>query len=239
MTEHDVFISYATEDNNFATEIAYGLKANGLSVWFAPVSLVAGQKLLDSIERGLNSSRAGLLILSPQYLKKDWTNYEMDILIRQYIDGKKTLLPIWHGLTKLEIEARHFGLSGIVGICNTDIKDVLSKLIEALSLNAHSRGVIPSWENPSYRFLNGLGEVNLQTSDGPATSIYELLVHSKDTDFPFWLAGKSYTKIELLLHVAQIIGPDPDRIKGWVQEEGYKKLCDMCIENNLDPTFFY
>jgi hypothetical protein len=50
---HDTFISYASEDNDFAAAIAYGLRANGLSVWFAPLSLKVGDKLLDSIEQGI------------------------------------------------------------------------------------------------------------------------------------------------------------------------------------------
>jgi hypothetical protein len=41
----DVFIFYATEDNDFAADVACGLKANGISVWFAPLSLKVGEKL--------------------------------------------------------------------------------------------------------------------------------------------------------------------------------------------------
>lgn len=131
-------------------------------------------------------------------------------------------------------------MSGIVGITDTqNIQSVISQLVEALSDGAPYRGVIPSWEDPAYRFLNGLGEANLQTADGPATTIFELLVHSKEHQYPFWLAGKAYTKKELLYHVAQIIGPAPERVKNWVREDGYKKLWDMCVENDLHPNNFY
>jgi len=240
MALHDTFISYATEDNDFVSAIAYGLKANGLSIWYAQLSLKVGDKLLDSIEKGLQESRSGVLVLSKSYLAKNWTSYEMDILVRQHIDGNKKLLPIWLSVTKEEVEARHIGLSGIVAITDTQqTHNVISKLVEALSDGAPSRGVIPSWENPAYRFLNGLGEVNLQTSDGPATTIYELLVHGKPNQFPFWLAGKAYSKKELLYHVAQILGPDPNRVKNWVREDGYKKLWQMCVENDLHPNNFY
>lgn len=237
---HDSFISYATEENDFVSDLAFALKANGLSVWFAPLSLKVGDKLLDSIEKGLNESRSGILILSQSYLSKNWTSYEMDILVRQHIEGNKKILPIWLDVTKQEIEKKHIGLSGIVGITDTkNIQSVISQLVEALSDGAPYRGVIPSWEDPAYRFLNGLGEANLQTADGPATTIFELLVHSKEHQYPFWLAGKAYTKKELLYHVAQIIGPDPGRVKNWVREDGYKKLWDMCVENDLHPNNFY
>jgi len=91
---HDVFISYASEDTDFALGVALGLKSNGLSSWIAPVSLMAGERLLDSIEKGLEESRSAVLIVSSHYLEKGWTAYEMDILIRQHIERKKKLLPI-------------------------------------------------------------------------------------------------------------------------------------------------
>lgn len=237
---YDSFISYAVEDNDFVSNLILGLKSNGLSVWFAPLSLKVGDKLLDSIEKGLTQSRTGILVLSKSYLSKNWTTYEMDILIRQSIEGNKKIFPIWLDVSKEDIENKHIGLSGIVGITDTNkISRVISQLVEVLSDGAPFRGVIPGWENPRYRFLNGLGEVNLQNIGGPATTIFELLVHSREDEFPFWLAGKSYTKKDLLYHVAQIIGPDPYRVKKWVFEEGYKKLWNMCVENALHPNNFY
>jgi len=239
MTLHDAFISYASEDNDFASDVALGLKANGLTVWFAPLSLKVGDKLLDSIEDGLSASRSGVLVLSDHYLAKKWTTYEMDIFIRQHIEGDKKILPIWLGVNKAEVEERHIGLSGIVAITETDPTNrVVSKLIESLSEGAPSRGVIPMWEDPAHRFLQGLGEINLQSSQGPASTIFELLVHGKDSEFPFWLAGRAYTKKELLFQVAQLLPHVPDRAKNWVQEDGYKKLWEMCVEYGFDPKLY-
>lgn len=236
---HDAFISYAMEDNDFASDIAYGLKANGLTVWFAPLSLKVGDKLLDSIEAGLQGSRSGVLVLSKHYLAKKWTAYEMDILVRQHIEDNKKILPVWLGVNKAEVEERHIGLSGIVAITETDpTHHVVSKLIESLSGGAPSRGVIPIWEDPAYRFLEGRGEVNLQTSQGPATTIFELLIHGKDSQFPFWLAGRAYSKKELLFRVAEVLTRGPERVRKSVNEDGYKKLWDMCVEHDLDPKRF-
>lgn len=236
---HDSFISYATEDNDFAAEVAYGLRSNGLSVWFAPLSLRVGDKLLDSIEKGLQESRTGILILTPSYLAKNWTSYEMDILIRQHVDRSKKLLPIWLGVTKAEIDERHIGLGGIVAVTATDsIGHVISQLVASLSDGAPSRAVIPSWENPAYRFLQGLGEVNLQTADGPATTIFEFLLHAKPHQYPLWLAGRPYSQEELLLEVAHYIGADPDRVKNWVAEDGYKKIWEMCVTAGFNPVMF-
>jgi hypothetical protein len=237
---HDSFISYATEDEAFVTDVVFGLKSNGLKVWYAPLSLKVGDSLLNSIEKGLSESRTGVLVLSPSYLAKNWTRYEMDILIRQYVDKGKKILPIWLNVTKQNIEEKLIGLSGIIGITDTtSVPGIVSKLVEVLSDGAPVRGLVPVWEDPVNRFLRGTGEINLQSIDGRTTSIFELLVHSKDDQFPFWLAGKNYTKKELLKHVAMVIGPEPSLVKKWVQNDGYEKLLDMCIESGWDPKLFY
>lgn len=228
MQDYDAFISFAIEDSDFATEIAFELKRNGLSVWFAPISLKVGEKLLDAIEKGLDSSKYGILLISDYYLEKGWTNYEMDILIRQSIEKGKAILPIWHGVDKRKVEGRHPGLAGIVAITDTeDIRKVISKLVESMSLGAPSRGVVPVWESPVYRFLQGFGEVNLNNSEGPATTIFEFLIHSKNSAYPFWIGGELFTKEVLLLEVAQYMGADPQRVEKWVGKEGYQKIWQM------------
>lgn len=237
---HDTFVSYATEDNDFASAIAFGLITNGLSVWYAPLSLNVGDRLLESIESGAQESRSGILVLSKSYLSKAWTSFEMDIFVRQNIEKDKSLLPIWVDVKKEDVEQRHVGLSGIVAITETKpLELVISKLVKALSNNAPNRGIIPIYENPAHRFLNGLGEITLVAMGDRAITIFEYLIHAEDKDYPLWLAGKSYSKEELLLNVAQIIGPDPDRVKRWVGKEGYRKLWGMCKDRGLDPNIFY
>lgn len=240
MPTHDTFLSYASEDNDFAFQIAYGLRANGISVWFAPLMLKVGDRLLDSVELGMAESRTGTLLLSPTYLHKGWTSYEMDILIRQHIEGTKPLLPISHNASKKQVDAKHSGLGGIVAITDTSsATEVVFKLIEGLSSGAPSRAVVPIWEDPTYRFLEGLAEVNLQSGEGAATTIFEFLLHAKESQYPLWIGGRVFTKNQLLLHVAQLLGPVPDRVKSWVHEDGYRKLWEMCVENDLNPHNFY
>ena len=69
---YHLFISYASEDEAYAKELSSYLRYLGLSIWFAPLSLKIGDKLLDSINAGLLASEYGLLLLSPPYLAK-WT----------------------------------------------------------------------------------------------------------------------------------------------------------------------
>ena len=41
--------------------------------------------------------------ISRSFIKKGWTNYELDGLMTKAISGQQTLLPIWHDITKQEV----------------------------------------------------------------------------------------------------------------------------------------
>lgn len=126
---HHVFISCATEDEAYANELARSLQWLGLSVWFAPVTLQVGGKLPDSINAGLIASQYGLLLLSPKYVSKRWTSYELDVLHRRHIEEKSKLLPIWHGIDKAQLDSWNPGLSGIFALRNLEGARAIAKKI--------------------------------------------------------------------------------------------------------------
>ena len=42
-------------------------------------------------------------MISRDFIKKGWTNYELDGLMTKAISGEQILLPIWHDITKQEV----------------------------------------------------------------------------------------------------------------------------------------
>lgn len=98
--KYDVFISHATEDkDSVARPLAIGLRKAGLRVWFDEFTLKAGDSLRESIDRGLLESQYGVLVLSPKFFAKKWTNRELNGLTAlEMSDGRKRLIPIWHGV---------------------------------------------------------------------------------------------------------------------------------------------
>src|SRR5262245_13635882 len=116
---YQLFISYSSEDEPYANELARAFKFLGLSVWFAPLTLEIGDRLLDSINAGLAASEYGLLILSPSYLAKNWTNYELDVLHRQHIEQNKKLLPLWHGVNRSQVDNWNPGIGGLFALNTT------------------------------------------------------------------------------------------------------------------------
>lgn len=237
-TKYDSFFSYAGEDEKISSEIVGALKAVGFRIWYAPVNLMPGEKLLDSIEKGMAQANSGMLLISQAYLNKGWTNYEMDTLIRNHIENEKKVFPIWHNVEKADIEKRHPGLSGIIGV-NTNIRIpmLISKLTDVLSKFAPTLGVIPSYESPSWRFLQGRSEITIG-SDGPATTLWEFLIYEKDEQYPLYLDSKLYSKEDLLWEAAQLLPHIPDIVDNWVGKEGRYRIWDMCRKTGIDPKIF-
>lgn len=104
--EYDVFISHASEDKEEVVRpLANALVQRGLKVWYDEFELKIGDSLRRKIDRGLANSRFGIVVLSRDFIKKGWTNYELDGIISKAVSGEQIMLPIWHEITKQEIIA--------------------------------------------------------------------------------------------------------------------------------------
>jgi len=53
-----------------------------------------------SIDQGLRDSRYGIVVLSPDFLRKGWTQWELDGLVTRQVDEGEVTIPIWHRITK-------------------------------------------------------------------------------------------------------------------------------------------
>jgi hypothetical protein len=96
----DVFISHASEDKEaVARPLRDGLAARGITVWFDEAELTLGDSLRSKIDDGLLRSRYGIVVLSPDFFRKEWPQRELDGLVaRETTTGEKAILPVWHNL---------------------------------------------------------------------------------------------------------------------------------------------
>lgn len=202
---YHVFISYATEDEAYAKELATSLQWLGLSVWFAPIALQIGGKLLDSINAGLIASQYGLLLISPTYIEKRWTSYELDVLHRQHIEQDKKLLPIWHGISKQQLDGWNPGLSGIIALQSTEgAGNIAKKIAHVVYQGCPVVGVDPSYENPQWRFLQGRGELYINTRNGGAFNLFEATQFPDDA-FPMYIHERPHSRKDIVLAVAKAL----------------------------------
>ena len=102
--DYDVFISHASEDKDTVVRpLANALLQRGLKVWYDEFELKIGDSLRRKIDKGLANSRFGIVVLSRSFIRKGWTNYELDGIISKAVSGEQVMLPIWHEITKKEI----------------------------------------------------------------------------------------------------------------------------------------
>lgn len=102
--EYDVFISHASEDKDEVVRpLANALRDLGLSVWYDEFELRIGDSLRRKIDKGVATSRFGVIVLSEKFFGKGWTNYELDGLVTRQITGEQVLLPVWHNVTKKQV----------------------------------------------------------------------------------------------------------------------------------------
>jgi hypothetical protein len=102
--KYDVFISHASEDkDDVVRPLAYALQSEGLSVWYDEFEMKIGDSLRRKIDKGLANSKFGIVVLSKDFIRKGWTNYELDGIITKSVTGEQVVLPIWHNITKKEV----------------------------------------------------------------------------------------------------------------------------------------
>lgn len=100
------FISHDSRDKkNVAEPIAIGLQKHLCPVWYDEYSLKVGDKLRESIEKGIKEVRKCVLILSRNFLNNEgWTKAEFNsIFARELIETSIVILPVWVDVDKKEI----------------------------------------------------------------------------------------------------------------------------------------
>lgn len=103
--EYDIFISHASQDKkDFVEPLARILSDMGFKVWYDDFVLKVGDSLSTSIDKGISQSKYGLVILSPHFFQKVWTEHELAGLTAREVAGhQKLILPIWHNVGYEEV----------------------------------------------------------------------------------------------------------------------------------------
>lgn len=104
--EYDVFVSHAFEDKeSFVDEFVSEMEKIDFKVWYDTQRLKWGDSMRERIDNGLRKSRYGIVVLSPNYIAehKYWTKAELNALFQLETVNGKTILPIWHDLTKKQV----------------------------------------------------------------------------------------------------------------------------------------
>lgn len=115
LSQRDLFISHAGEDKDtIARPLADALTLEGFSVWFDEYDIRLGDSLRGKIDEGLRQSKFGVLVLSPHFFKKRYPRIEFEGLdAMEDIEGRRRILPIWHGVDRSDVAEFSPPLAGI------------------------------------------------------------------------------------------------------------------------------
>lgn len=137
--EYDVFISHASEDKtDFVEPLARALQAENIATWYDTDQIGWGHSIRQSIDKGLLNSRFCLVILSPNFLKKYWTNYELNGIFQKDASAEASIiLPIWHKVTRDEIQKANLTLTDMLALNSAvhSIEEIVESLKSLLPSN--------------------------------------------------------------------------------------------------------
>lgn len=130
---YDIFISHASQDKeSFVEPLARLLSEMGFKVWYDDFVLKVGDSLRRSIDRGIANSEYGLVVLSPHFFAKGWTEHELDGLTAREVAGRrKLILPVWHNVGYEDVLEYSPSLADKLAL-DTDKKS-LKEIAEALA----------------------------------------------------------------------------------------------------------
>jgi hypothetical protein len=138
----DVFVSHASEDKDAAARpLADELGRRGLTVWYDEYSLRVGDSLMEKVNQGLSGARFGVVIISPDFIAKRWTQLELDGLIALDQGPRRgSILPVWHNVTEEQVRRWNPTLAGRLATSTSKgIPAVADDLIAAIEDHALPR----------------------------------------------------------------------------------------------------
>jgi Domain of unknown function (DUF1883)/TIR domain len=131
----DVFLSHAGEDKAaVALPLRRALAARGITVWLDTNEMKVGQSLRRRIDQGISASRFGVVVLSKPFFAKGWTNHELDGLITRTLAGEQSLLPIWHGVSDLDVRRYSASLADKVALSTDEmgIEEIADRIADVV-----------------------------------------------------------------------------------------------------------
>ncbi|MGB3468492.1 MAG: toll/interleukin-1 receptor domain-containing protein, partial [Cyclobacteriaceae bacterium] len=105
---YDVFLSFAVKDRaELVHPLLLLLQKRGLKVWYSSDELSIGESLQRTILSGLERSRFGLFLITPNSINQSWPTNELNAMWSLSGDKKNTLLPVLHGVKMEEAVAKY------------------------------------------------------------------------------------------------------------------------------------
>ena len=128
--EYDVFISHANDNKaEFVNSLTDALNKLGITIWYDANTLDWGDNWKLQITNGLKKCRFGIVVISPEFLGREWTEKELnELLQRQNDSGEKVILPLLYKTTIDDLKKSYpqvADFQAVVVSPETDVRDIV------------------------------------------------------------------------------------------------------------------
>lgn len=109
------FISHATENKiEYVDDLVEEIKSLGISVFYDSNTISWGDDLKERINKGLQTCELAVIVISPEYFGRKWTEYEIKTLLeRQHKEQNKLILPLLYRVSKEDFISHYPTLKNI------------------------------------------------------------------------------------------------------------------------------
>lgn len=114
--KYSVFVSHSSEDKvEYVEELVSEIRSLGISVFFDQDAIAWGDNLKEKIDAGLKYCDLAVIIISPSYFGREWTEYELRALLeRQDAEKGKLVLPLLYKTSKEDLVKHYPSLKHIL-----------------------------------------------------------------------------------------------------------------------------
>jgi hypothetical protein len=137
-----IFISHATQDDDFVKELRLELEKLNLPVWVDSRNLRGGQLLAPEIKQAIENARQVLVVLSPNTINSPWVRKEIALAVKcqgqevipLLLPGvEPTALDLWFDETPLAIVIPSRDLTGFQNLSGlAGLREALPQILAAL-----------------------------------------------------------------------------------------------------------
>lgn len=98
-----VFLSFGSADKEMARRIATQLMASGIDTWWSEWEIGAGDSIRQKVDEGLGTCTNFLVLLTPNSIKRDWVNTEIDAGFLRKISQRSRFIGLRHGVEPYDL----------------------------------------------------------------------------------------------------------------------------------------
>ncbi|MFZ7120080.1 MAG: toll/interleukin-1 receptor domain-containing protein [Eubacteriaceae bacterium] len=131
----DIFICHDSRDKDSFVKPLYNILIKKfINVWYDEYSLDPGDSLTERIEKGIQSCRVCILVLSKNLLEnKKWAKNELQALkTRQIVTDENIIIPIWLDIEEKQIASISYWLLDKVAIKSEEGLDTIANKIKRI-----------------------------------------------------------------------------------------------------------